>query len=416
MVSKILRIRSDRDVFNKWLHLTHEYANNPLILRRSTLISSIFGERISIKRNPRFLITFKLSTSVVCMSQDETKDKVGLAPGTIIHTGKTRHEEVKILITEFSEGQIREYEADSIDDCSPSLKENATKWIHVMGVHDVKIVEQICNFFNIHPLVIEDIPSVGQRPKIESMSTGVYTVLREYDIYSKDVHSEQVSIVFGKGYVISFQETSDDIFDPIRIRVRQPGGRIRKGSPDYLAYALVDLIVDKYFVVLEYIGDTIEDLEDDLIEEGSVEMLTEIYKLKRILLAFRRHIWPLRQVVLKLQRDVPMHVKDETQIFLRDLYDHVIRVTDHVETYRESITGMLDIYLSRASNKMNEVMQVLTVISVIFIPLTLMASIYGMNWQWIPELDYYYGYPVFMAFMFLVGLILLAYFRRINWV
>ena len=350
------------------------------------------------------------------MSQDDIKDKVGLAPGTIIHTGKDRHEEVKIFIAEICEGQIREYVADSIDDCSPSLKEGAIKWVHVMGVHDVAIVEQICNFYSIHPLVIEDIPSVGQRPKIELMSTGVYTVLREYDISDEEVQSEQVSIVFGKCFVISFQETSEDIFDPIRIRLRQPGGRIRKGSPDYLVYALLDLIVDKYFVVLEYIGDIIEDLEDELIEVGSVEMLTDIYKLKRILLIFRRHIWPLRQVVQKLQRDMPMQVKEENLVFMRDLYDHIIRVTDHVETYRESITGMLDIYLSRVSNKMNEVMQVLTVISVIFIPLTLMASIYGMNWPWMPELDFYYGYPVFMLSMFIVGAILLAYFRRIGWV
>ena len=349
------------------------------------------------------------------MSQDEIKDKVGLAPGTVIHTGVDRDEPIKFLITEFSDGQFREYEADSIDDCSPSLKEGATKWIHVMGVHDVEIVKQICNFYDIHPLVIEDIPSVGQRSKIEVMSTGVYTVLREYDIQGKDVHSEQVSIVFGKGYVISFQETSVDIFDPIRIRVRQPGGRIRQGNPDYLVYAMLDLLVDKYFMVLERISDRLEELEDDLIE-GSSEMLTEIYKLKRILITFRRDIWPLRQVVLKLQRDVPLYVRDETLVFMRDLYDHIIRVTDHVETYRESITGMLDIYLSRVSNKMNEVMQVLTVISVIFIPLTLMASIYGMNWQWLPELDFYYGYPVFMGFMFVVGLVLLGYFRRIGWV
>ncbi|MGY5860008.1 MAG: magnesium/cobalt transporter CorA [Candidatus Thorarchaeota archaeon] len=350
------------------------------------------------------------------MSQDEVKDKVGLAPGTVIHTGEDSHEPVKILITELSEGQIREYEADSIDDCSPSLKEGATKWIHVMGVHDVEIVKQICNYFNIHSLVVEDIPSVGQRPKIEAMSTGVYTVLRKYDIQGRNIHSEQVSVVFGKGYVISFQESPNDMFDPIRVRLRQPGGRIRKGHPDYLTYALLDLIVDKYFVVLERIGDTIEELEDDLIEEGSAEMLTQIYKLKRTLITFRRDIWPLRQVVSKLQRDFPMHVQEENQIYLGDLYDHIIRVTDHVETYRESITGMLDIYLSRVSNKMNEVMQVLTVISVIFIPLTLMASIYGMNWQWIPELDFYYGYPVFMGIMLAVGLILLGYFRKIGWV
>lgn len=350
------------------------------------------------------------------MSQEEKKDKVGLPPGTIIHTGEERHEDVIIKIIEISEGEIREYVADSIEDCSPSLKDGATKWVHVKGVHDVDIVEKICNFYKIHPLVIEDIPSVGQRPKMEPMSTGVYTVLRSYDLVGNDVHSEQVSIVFGKGFIISFQETPTDIFDAIRNRIRRPGGHIRKGSSDYLVYALLDLIVDRYFVVLEYIGDRIEDLEDALIEEGSAEMLTEIYKLKRTLIAFRRHIWPLRQVVLKLQRDVPQFVRDETLVFLRDLYDHVIRVTDHVETYRESITGMLDIYLSRVSNKMNEVMQVLTVISVIFIPLTLMASIYGMNWQWMPELEFYYGYPVFLAIMFIVGLILLSYFRRIGWV
>ncbi|MHA1615200.1 MAG: magnesium/cobalt transporter CorA, partial [Candidatus Thorarchaeota archaeon] len=350
------------------------------------------------------------------MSQEEKKDKVGLPPGTIIHTGVQRYEDVIIKIIEFSEGEIREYDTDSIQDCSPSLKDGATKWIHVMGVHDVDIVEKICSFYKIHPLVIEDIPSIGQRPKMEPMSTGVYTVLRSYNLDENDVHSEQVSIVFGKGYIISFQESSDDIFDPIRIRLRQPVGNIRKGGSDYLTYALLDIIVDKYFVVLEHIGDIIEDLEDDLIEKGSAEMLNEIYKLKRTLIAFRRHIWPLRQVVLKLQRDASLFVKDETQIFFRDLYDHVIRVTDHVETYRESITGMLDIYLSRVSNKMNEVMQVLTVISVIFIPLTLMASIYGMNWQWMPELEFYYGYPVFLAIMFIVGLTLLIYFRRIGWV
>jgi magnesium transporter len=264
--------------------------------------------------------------------------------------------------------------------------------------------------------VIEDIPSVGQRPKLDTMPTGVYAVLRKYSRSEDDVHSEQVSIVFGKGYIISFQESSEDIFDPIRIRVRQPGGRIRKGNPDYVIYALLDLIVDNYFSVLEYIGDRIEDLEDDLIEEGSADMLNEIYRLKRTLLAFRRDIWPLRQVVLKLQRDVPMYVRDETLVFIRDLYDHVIRVTDHVETYRESITGMLDIYLSRVSNRMNEVMQVLTVISVIFIPLTLMASIYGMNWLWMPELDFYYGYPVFLIAMFMVTIVLLSYFRRIGWI
>ena len=350
------------------------------------------------------------------MSQDEFKDKVGLAPGTVIHTGTKRIEPVKMLITEICEGDFREYVADSIDDCSPIQKEGAMKWVHVLGVHDVEIVQQICNYYDIHPLVVEDIPSVGQRPKIEVMPSGVYIVLREFDVSNRDVESEQISIVFGKDFVLSFQESSEDIFNQIRSRVRQPGGNIRQGHPDYLAYTLLDLIVDKYFVVLETISDFIEVLEDDLIEESTSEMLTEIYRLKRILLAFRRHIWPLRQVIMKLQRDIPMFVREETLVYIRDLYDHIIRVTDHVETYRESITGMLDIYLSRVSNKMNEVMQVLTVISVIFIPMTLMASIYGMNWQWMPELDFYYGYPIFMCVMISVGLIITMYFRRIGWI
>lgn len=352
------------------------------------------------------------------MSQEDIKDKVGLPPGTVIHTGVDRTEEVTISIMEFSDGQIREYVADCLEDCAPPPTEGITKWIHVNGVHKVEIVQHICEYYNVHPLVVEDIPSVGQRPKLEIMASGVYIVLRAYDMDAKndEIYSEQISIVFGKDFILTFQETSTDQFNSIRERARSPGGNIRNGEPDYIAYTILDLIVDKYFVVLERVGDILEDLEDDLIETGSEDMLTRIYHLKRILLAFRRHIWPLRQVVLKLQRDIPILVKSDNVVFISDLYDHVIRVTDHVETYRESITGMLDIYLSRVSNRMNEVMQVLTVISTVFIPLTLMASIYGMNWQWIPELQFYYGYPVFMAVMVAVGLVLLAYFRKIGWI
>jgi magnesium transporter len=353
------------------------------------------------------------------MSLDDIGEKVGLPPGTVIHTGKERTEEVTISIMEFSEGQIREYEADSIDDCSPPIADNITKWVHVKGVHDVDIVQKICNFYKVHPLIIEDIPSVGQCPKLEIMTSGIYIVLRGYNILeqSDDIESEQVSIVFGKSFILSFQESSIDLFTAIRQRARSPGGRIRQGGSDYLTYTLLDLLVDKYFVVLERVGDIIENLEDDLIEDATIDMLNRIYTLKRSLLAFRRDIWPLREVILKLQRDIPLHMKDDNQMYLSDLYDHVIRATDHVETYRESITGMIDIYLSRISNKMNEVMKVLTVISTIFIPLTLMASIYGMNWPWMPEFVYFsYGYPIFMFLMITFALILFAYFRKIDWI
>jgi magnesium transporter len=352
------------------------------------------------------------------MSQDDLTEKVGLPPGTVVHTGIDRTEKVTISIMEFAGDQMREYNADSIDDCSPPIDAKITKWVHVNGVHDVDLVKEVCELYKLHPIVIEDIPSVSQRPRIETMPSSVYIVLREYAFQQKNdkLHSEQVSIILGKNFVLSFQESSDDIFDSIRTRARRTGARIRSSGSDYLCYSLLDFLVDKYFVVLERIGDMIEDLEDDLIERATSDMLNRIYRIKRDLLSFRRHIWPLREVVLKLQRDMPSLVEEETLVFLRDLYDHVIRVTDLVETYRESITGMLDIYLSSVSNKMNEVMKVLTVVSTIFIPLTLMASVYGMNFIWMPELNFIYGYPIFLIAMFALTTILVLYFRRRNWI
>jgi magnesium transporter len=354
------------------------------------------------------------------MSEDDIAEKVGLPPGTVVHTGIDRTEEVIINIMEFSEGQMREYIADSMDDCSPSTDPTVTKWVHVRGVHDVDIVKKVCDYYQMHPLVIEDIPSVGQRPKFEMMPKSVYIVMREYDFQDEDekLQSEQISIVFGQNFVLSFQESSDDIFNSIRDHARRLGSIIRSSGPDYLVYTLLDLLVDKYFVVLERIGDMIEDLEDELIVQATRDMLNRIYRVKRDLLSFRRHIWPLREVVLKLQRDAKSYVVQDTHVFLRDLYDHVIRVTDHVETYREAITGMLDIYLSSLSNRMNEVMKVLTVVSTIFIPLTLMASIYGMNWELIPEIVVLgtAGYPVFLTAMLLVTIILVIYFKRKDWI
>ncbi len=354
------------------------------------------------------------------MSEEDMAEKVGLPPGTVVHTGIDRTEKVIINIMTFSQGQMREYIADSMDDCSPPLDKTAIKWVHVRGVHDVDIVKTVCEYYDLHPLVIEDIPSVGQRPKFEAMPKSIYLVLREYGLTQegKQLHSEQVSIVLGKNFVLSFQESSDDIFDAIRCRARSPESQIRSSGPDYLVYTLLDLLVDKYFAVLEVIGDLIEDLEDELIVRATSDILNRIYQIKRSLLSFRRHIWPLRELVLKLQREASSFVNPETHVFLRDLYDHVIRVTDHVETYRESITGMLDIYLSSLSNKMNEVMKVLTVVSTIFIPLTLMASIYGMNWEWIPEITFLgaAGYPIFLIAMLLVTLFLIMYFRRRGWI
>ena len=347
------------------------------------------------------------------MQTDEISEKVGLPPGSVVHTGPERTEEVTMSIMEFYEGQMREYAADSIEDCLPPSIEGALKWVHVCGVHDVDIVQKICGYYNIHPLVTEDIPSVGQRPKIDVMSSGVYIVMRSYELKEDQdqITSEQVSIIFGKGFILTFQESADDLFQPIRNRGRRSTSHIRQKGSDYLAYAIMDLITDNYFVVLEKIGDIIEDLEDDLIQQTSANILNRIYRIKRALIGFRRHIWPLREVVLKMQRDIPGYVDQENHVYFRDLYDHIIRVTDHVETYRESITGMLDIYLSSVSNRMNKVMQVLTIVSTIFIPLTLMSSLYGMNWPWFPGMDF----PILLGAVAL-SIMLLGGFRRMRWI
>ncbi|NHJ14394.1 MAG: magnesium and cobalt transport protein CorA [Candidatus Thorarchaeota archaeon] len=352
---------------------------------------------------------------MIRLSQKDAK--VGLPPGTLVHTGESRTEAVTMYVMEFDNGDMREYEADSIEDCSPPLTKTATKWVHVNGVHNVDIIKKIGDYYNIHPLLLEDISSTQQRPKLEQMANGVYVVIRAFGLESEDneITSEQVSIMFGQHFVLSFQESSEDFFGAIRGRARQRGERLRQGNADYIAYALLDLLVDKYFVVLEEIGDQIEDLEDDLVENATTNMLHRIYRTKRSLLSFRRHIWPLREVVLRLERDQTQYVRNENRVFLLDLYDHVIRATDHVETYRESITGMIDIYLSGVSNRMNEVMKVLTVVSTIFVPLTLAASIYGMNWHYMPELEFVYGYPIFLAAMFVVSLVQVAYFRRRGW-
>ncbi|MFW9847413.1 MAG: magnesium/cobalt transporter CorA [Candidatus Thorarchaeota archaeon] len=344
--------------------------------------------------------------------------KVGLPPGTPVHTGITRTEKVTIEIVEYNENEMSEYVADCMQDCDPPHDSVNVKWIHVNGVHDLDIINYLGNVYDIHPLVLEDIPSIGQRPKIEVVRDKVYLVLRSFDIIGENrkVVSEQVSLIIGKNILLSFQESAKNIFHLIRERLRRPTGRIRSDGPDYLGYALMDVVVDNYFRVLEEVGSQIEDLEDELIEGASSDVLSRIYNLKRSVLAIRRGIWPLRDVVFALNRDDSGLIRESTREYLRDLYDHVIRVTDLSETYREGITGMLDIYLSSVSNKMNEVMKVLTVISTIFIPLTLMASIYGMNWQWMPELEFYYGYPVFIVAMLVVTSILVFYFRRRGWI
>jgi len=264
---------------------------------------------------------------------------------------------------------------------------------------------------------MEDIANTDQRPKIEDFESYLFAVLKmlSYDEKEGEIIVEQLSLILGPSWVISFQENEGDVFDPIRERIRGAQGRIRKMGADYLVYALIDAVVDNYFIAIEKIGEKIEDIEDELVASPSPETLRAIHNLKRQMIVLRKSVWPLREVISRLERWESQLISKLTDIYLRDVYDHTIQVIDAIETYRDMLSGMLDIYLSSVSNRMNEVMKVLTIIATIFIPLTLVAGIYGMNFSYMPELKWDWGYPMVLSIMLAIGLVMLIYFRKKKW-
>ncbi len=343
--------------------------------------------------------------------------KAGLPPGTPIYTGHRDTEEVKISIMDYTEDGLTEQEAKSIDDCFPYLESSSITWINIDGIHKVDIIEKIGQKLHLHPLIQEDIVHPQQRPKMEDLENCVYIVFKMLQIVAETspIKIEQVSLVLGENYVISFQEMEGDIFDPIRIRIRNNKGRIRKMGSDYLAYALMDAVVDNYFSILEHLGDRIEDLEDTMISDPRPEHMQEIHELKRDMIFLRKSVWPLREVISGLEREDTSFIQKGTQRFFRDIYDHTIQVIDTVETYRDMLSGMHDTYLSSLSNRMNEVMKVLTIIATIFIPLTFIAGIYGMNFDFMPELKWRWAYFVVWGIMGVVALFMLSFFKRKKW-
>jgi len=290
-------------------------------------------------------------------------------------------------------------------------------WINVDGIHQVEILERLGEYFGLHPLVVEDILNTDQRPKVEDFGDYIFIVLKMfyYDDSADEIVTEQISLTLGPTLVISFQEREGDVFNPIRERIRSEKGRIRKMGADYLAYVLVDSIVDSYFIILEKLGEKIEDLEEELVTDPRPETLQTIHNLKREMIFLRKSVWPLREVVSGLERGESPLIQESTGIYLRDVYDHTIQVIDTVETIRDMLSGMLDIYLSSVSNRMNEVMKVLTIIATIFIPLTLIAGIYGMNFRYMPELEWPWAYPMLWLIMLAIGVLMLIYFRRKRW-
>jgi len=343
--------------------------------------------------------------------------KTGLPPGTLIHVGEKRAEKVKITVIDYDESRLEEKAVERIEECYPFKDKPTVTWINVDGIHDVDVIEKLGSNYAIHPLLLEDILNTEQRPKIEDFDDYLFLVLKmlSFDDEHSEIKIEQVSLVLGPNYVISFQERIGDVFDPVRERIRNAKGRIRKMGADYLAYALLDSIVDSYFLILEKIGDKIEGLEEDLISNPDTKTLKTIHILKREMISLRRSIWPLREVISGISRKESSLIKETTGIFLRDVYDHTVQVIDTIENFRDMVSGMLDIYLSSLSNRMNEVMKVLTIFASIFIPLTFVAGIYGMNFAYMPELGWKWGYFGVLAVMACIGIAMLVYFKRKHW-
>jgi len=338
---------------------------------------------------------------------------VGLPPGTLIYTGKKRIEKVKISLLDYDEKHFKEQEIDTLEEYVPFKNKPTVTWINIDGIHDVNVVEGIGTCFDLHPRVLEDILTSDQRPKVEDFENYLFLVLKmlQYDEKEQEVIGEQVSLILGPSYVLSFQERKGDVFNIIRDRIRKGMNHIRKMPSDYLAYVLIDAIVDNYFSILEKIGA----LETEVISNPTPETLQHIYSLKRDMIFLRKSVWPLREVINFLERGEIKLIKKPTQLFLRDVYEHTIQVMDTIESFRDMISGMLDIYLSSVSNKMNETMKVLTIIATIFIPLTFIAGIYGMNFHYMPELGWHPGYFTISFIMLTMGLTMIAYFRKKKW-
>jgi magnesium transporter len=343
-------------------------------------------------------------------------ETIGLPPGSLVHIGERKTDQVRITVIGYDETVFHQTEA--VEEYLFGQDKPAVTWISVNGLHQVQVLERLGTQFGLHPLIMEDILNTAQRPKIEDMENYVFVTLKALHIKNDadaEIEVEQISLVLGFDFVLSFQEQAEGVFDSIRERIRGNKGRIRKMRADYLMYALLDTIVDGYFVVLEWIDEKIEDLEEELVVEPTTETLQAINNLKRVMVLLRRSVWPLREIISHLERRESVLIQDETNIYLRDLYDHTIQVIDAIETYRDVLSGMLDIYLSSVSNRMNEVMKVLTVISTLFIPLTFIVGVYGMNFKYLPELEWRWAYPLVWLVMIVISALMIVYFRKKKW-
>lgn len=340
-----------------------------------------------------------------------------LPPGTVPVIGATSDQPVRITVFDYDATHFEEKIVGKISECFPFRDTETVTWINVDGLGNPKLIEDLGKCFTIHPLIIEDIFNTWQRPKMEDQEQYIYLNLKmlSYPDTTKDIKIEHISMVIGHNFLISFQEDIGDIFDPVRERIRKEG-RIRKFGPDYLAYALIDGIVDNYFTVLEKLEEQVEDLEEELVANPTPASIQKVNLLKKDMIFLRKSVWPLREMINNLEQSESPLIQESTRIYLRDVYNHTIQVIDTLETFRDLVSGMIDIYLSGLSYKMNEIMKVLTLIATIFIPLTFVVGLYGMNFKHMPEIEWEYGYYAVLVVLAVMVAVILTYYRKKKWI
>ncbi|HPF34376.1 MAG TPA: magnesium/cobalt transporter CorA [Candidatus Krumholzibacteria bacterium] len=338
------------------------------------------------------------------------------SPGTVIYRGEKRVEAVALELFDYDAETLRETRGPDLE-LPPPGRGHGVTWLDVDGLHDTDLLGRIGKVYGLHPLVLEDVVNLHHRPKLEDYGGYLYIVLRmlSFDREEWRLDSEQISLVVGDGFVVTFQERPGDVLEPVRERLRREGGRIRQLGADYLGYALIDAVVDHYFHVLEGMGEAVEDLEEELLGSPARGTLELIHQLKRESILLRRSVAPLRDVASSLARDELPLIGAEVQPFLRDLYDHVIHVIDTVDSFRDILSGLQDLYLSNVSNRMNDVMKVLTIFTTLFVPLTFIAGVYGMNFEHMPELAWRWSYPLFWGMILVLAVVMLIFFRRRRW-
>ena len=342
--------------------------------------------------------------------------KAGMSPGTVFFTGERRTEHTRVTVTDFDVANLHEVEVKHADDCVRFKESESVSWIAVEGLHDVTLLEQMGAVFSIHPLVLEDIAHSGQRAKLEVHENYLFIVLRAITPGLRDEpEEEQISLIVGRNYLLTFQERASSVFDPVRQRIQASRGLVRRMGVDYLAYALMDAVVDQYFVVLEDVGEELEVLEDVLLKEPAPEFLEDLHDLRKDVMTIRRAAWPIREMLNVVLRGESPVFNAATLPYLRDLQDHTLHVLDIVEEFRDLQANLMELYLSSASQRTNEVMKVLTIIATVFIPLTFLAGVWGMNFEFMPELHARWAYPAFWGLIALITGVQVYFMRRKGW-